>query len=128
MQKILGYLLFDNPLKARKIKNLPLRNYLQSDLWKYGISGDFPIILVTITDVNDIYVVRQILKAYEFFLVKNFQTEIVILNEENYSYDNYVKEEIERVIQILSRRTKNNPCFQNHRQTNCDLFVILLKI
>ena len=97
-QKILGYLLFDNPLKARKIKNLPLRNYLQSDLWKYGISGDFPIILVTITDVNDIYVVRQILKAYEFFRVKNIQTEIVILNEENYSYDNYVKEEIERAI------------------------------
>ena len=71
---------------------------MQSDLWKYGISGDFPIILVTITDVNDIYVVRQILKAYEFFRVKNIQTEIVILNEENYSYDNYVKEEIERAI------------------------------
>jgi len=97
-QKILGYLLFDNPLKAKIIKNLTHRNYLQSDLWKYGISGDFPIILVTIIDVNDIYVIRQILKAYEFFKVRNIQTEIVILNEENYSYDNYVKEEIERTI------------------------------
>lgn len=97
-QKILGYLLFDNPLKAEQIKKLPYRNYLQSDLWKYGISGDLPIILVTIKDVNDIYVIKQILKAYEFFRVKNIQTEIVILNEENYSYDNYIKEEIERVI------------------------------
>ena len=97
-QKILGYLLFDNPLKAEQVKNLPRRNYLQSDLWKYGISGDLPIILVTIKDVNDIHVVKQILKAYEFFRVKNIQTEIVILNEENYSYDNYIKEEIERTI------------------------------
>ena len=97
-QKILGYLLFDNPLKAQTIRSLPYRNYSQSDLWKYGISGDFPIILVTIKDVNDIYVVKQILKAYEFFRVRNIQTEIIILNEENYSYDNYVKEEIERVI------------------------------
>jgi len=97
-QKMLGYLLFNNPIKSLAIKNLPIQNYMQSDLWKYGISGDYPIILVTITDVNDIYVLKQILKAYEFFRVKNIQTEIVILNEEKYSYDNYVKEEIERVI------------------------------
>ena len=97
-QKILGYLLFDNPLKDKTMEKLPHTNYLQSNLWKYGISGDFPIILVTITDVNDIYVIKQILKAYEFFRVKNIKAEIVILNEENYSYDNYVKEEIERAI------------------------------
>ena len=97
-QKILGYVLFDNPLKPSKIKKLPQRNYLQSDLWKYGISGDLPIILVTITDVNDIYVVKQMLKAYEFFRLKNIQTEIVILNEEKYSYENYVKEEVEKEI------------------------------
>ena len=71
---------------------------MQSNLWKYGISGDFPIILVTIKDVNDIYVVKQILKAYEFFRIRNIKTEIVILNEENYSYDNYIKEEIDRAI------------------------------
>jgi len=97
-QKILGYLLFDNPLKERSIKKLAQRNYRQSDLWKYGISGDFPIILATIKDVNDIYVIKQILKAYEFFKLKNIEVEIVILNEENYRYDNYVKEEIERAI------------------------------
>ena len=97
-QKVLGYLLFDNPIKAEQTKKLPIRNYLQSDLWKYGISGDFPIILVTIKDVNDIYVVKQILKAYEFFRVRNIITEVIILNEENYSYDNYIKEEIERAI------------------------------
>ena len=97
-QKILGYLLFDNPLKEKAIKNLPKINYLQSDLWKYGISGDLPIILATIKDANDIHVIKQILKAYEFFRVKNIQIELVILNEENYSYDNYIKEEIERAI------------------------------
>ena len=34
-QKVLGYLLFDNPIKAEQTKKLPIRNYLQSDLWKY---------------------------------------------------------------------------------------------
>ena len=97
-QKILGYLLFENPIKAKQIEKLPKRKYLQSDLWKYGISGDLPILLVTIKDVNDIHVVKEILKAYEFFRIRNIITEVIILNEEKYSYDNYIKEEIERVI------------------------------
>ena len=36
------------------------------ELWKYGISGDLPIILVKIKDLNDSDVIKQILKAYEF--------------------------------------------------------------
>ena len=97
-QKILSYILFENPLRAKQVSKLPQENYLQSDLWKYGISGDLPIILVSISDANDIYVVKQILKAYEFFRTKNINTEIVILNGEKYSYDSYTKEEIEKAI------------------------------
>ncbi len=97
-QKILSYILFDNPLKSENIKNLPHRNYMKSDLWKYGISGDFPIILVKISEANDIYVINQILKAYEFFRIKNIEVEIVILNEEKYSNESYTRDEIEKAI------------------------------
>ena len=67
-------------------------------MWKYWISGDLPIITVTIKYINDIYVIKQILKAYEFFRTKNIQVELVIINEENYSYENYIRDEIEGVI------------------------------
>ena len=97
-QKILSYILFENPIRAKQVSKLPKENYLQSDLWKYGISGDLPIILVTISDANDIYLVKQILKAYDFFRTKNINTEIVILNREKYSYEGYTKEEIEKAI------------------------------
>ena len=97
-QKILSYVLFDNPIKKENLKKIPKRKYKQSDLWKYGISGDLPIILVKIKDANDMYVVKQILKSYEFFRSKNLEIEIVILDEENHSYENYVKEEIEASI------------------------------
>ena len=95
-QKMLSYILFDNPMKAQLIENKKTHtNYHQSDLWKYGISGDLPIILVKIRNVNDGYVLKEILKAYEFFRIKNIETEIVILDEERHSYENYVREEIE---------------------------------
>ena len=95
-QTILSYILFDNPLKNNS--NLAYKTYEQKDLWKYGISGDLPIITVTIKYINDIYVVKQIIKAYEFFRTKNVQVELVIIDEENYSYENYIKDEIESAV------------------------------
>ena len=95
-QTILGYVLFDNPIKNNL--KYSYKTYEQSDLWKYGISGDLPIITVTIKYINDIYVIRQILKAYEFFRTKNIKIELVIIDEENYSYENYIRDEIEGAI------------------------------
>ena len=98
-QKMLSYLIFENPVKSKKMQvSKRTEIYKQSQLWKYGISGDLPIILVKIKNVNDGYVVKEILKAYEFFRTKNIQTEIVIIDEEKHSYENYVREEIEGAI------------------------------
>ena len=95
-QKILSYIIFDNPTKSKRIEKMHKQKlYKQSELWKYGISGDLPLILVKIKDVNDGYVIREILKAYEFFKIKNVATEIVIIDEEKHSYENYVREEID---------------------------------
>ncbi len=93
-QKMLSYIFFDNPIKSQFTSNKKI-SYHQSDLWKYGISGDLPIILVKVRNANDGYIIKEVLKAYEFFRMKNIETELVILDEEKYSYENYVKEEIE---------------------------------
>lgn len=95
-QKMLSYLVFDNPVRAQMMEQAKKQsNYHQSDLWRYGISGDLPIILLKVKNVNDGYVIKEMLKAYEFFRIKNVATEIVILDEEKHSYENYVREEIE---------------------------------
>ncbi len=97
-QKILGYIIFDNPSRPKQIKRLSNMSFCQNDIWKYGISGDLPIILVKIRDINDIYVIKQVLKMYEFFRSKNIKVDIVFLDEENHSYENYIREEIESKI------------------------------
>ena len=97
-QKILSYIIFSNPTKKINLEKLPKRKYDQSELWKYGISGDVPIILVKIKNINEAYVIKQVLKAYEFIRTKNFEVELVIIDEEKHSYENYVREEIEGLI------------------------------
>ena len=98
-QKMLSMLLFQNPTKKDVINNLPKRVYSQSELWKYGISGDLPILLAKIRDVNDVYIIYELLKAYEFFRAKNIKIDLVFLNEETNSYDHYIKFELENAIQ-----------------------------
>ena len=97
-QKMLSYIIFNNPSKKLNLEKLPKQKYSQSELWKYGISGDLPIILVKIKDSNDTYVVKEVLKAYEFMRTKGFETELIIVDEEKYSYENYVMEDIEEAV------------------------------
>ncbi len=98
-QKMLSYIVFDDYIKSvEKEKINQTQTYKQSDLWKYGISGDLPIILVKMKNANDVQGLKEVLKAYEYFRTKNVETEIVILDEEKYSYENYVREEIDSTI------------------------------
>ncbi len=99
-QKLLSYLLVQNPLKKLQVKTKEHTYYVR-DLWQYGISGDLPILLVKIKDVNEAYVVEEVLKAFEYFKAKNVELDLVILNEEENVYERYVKEMIET--QILNR-------------------------
>lgn len=97
-QKILSYIIFSNPAKKLNLEKLPKHKHEQSELWKYGISGDVPIILIKIKDINETYIIKEILKAYEFIRTKNFEIELVIIDEEKHSYENYVREEIDGLI------------------------------
>ena len=100
-QKILSYILNFNYLKKEYLKDMQIKEYPQKDLWKYGISGDVPIILIKVQEENDVYVIKEILKAYEYYLSKNITVDLVILDEETNICEKYVKEEIEKQIYNL---------------------------
>ena len=55
-------------------------------LWAQGISGDVPIVLVRIDDAEDIGIVRELLRAHEYWRLKGLVVDLVILNERGASY------------------------------------------
>ena len=74
--------------KIAEVTLYPNRNSVSSNvnlsnekLWKYGVSGDFPIILIKLKDLNETYLAKEVLKLYDFFLSKNIKTELVFLTE-----------------------------------------------
>jgi cyclic beta-1,2-glucan synthetase len=77
-------------------------------LWGQGISGDLPIVLVRIDDPDDIDIVRQLLRAHEYWRNKNLSVDIVILNEKASSYMQELQESLEALIRTSQHRSSPN--------------------
>lgn len=58
-----------------------------SSLWSLGISGDLPIVLAVIDNEEDVDTIRQLLRAHEYWRVKQLSADLVILNEKPPSYN-----------------------------------------
>jgi len=66
----------------------------QSNLWRFGISGDLPIVLVHVADTNGLALVRQLLHAQEYWRVKNLRADVVVLNDHPADYLDAVQNEL----------------------------------
>jgi cyclic beta-1,2-glucan synthetase len=55
-------------------------------LWVHGISGDLPIVVVRIGETEDFHIVRQLLRAHEYWRLKLLDVDLVILNEHGPTY------------------------------------------
>jgi len=93
-QTLIPYIVFQNPMRSVYLDKLPKKEYKQSDFWKYGISGDLPIMLVLTKTLNDVYLVKEMLKAHEYLRIKGINTDLIILDYEKNVYEQYVKEQI----------------------------------
>lgn len=71
----------------RAAPSILARNRLgQAGLWRFAVSGDLPILLVRIGDLNRIDLVRQALQAHAYWRMKGLIVDLVILNEDFSGY------------------------------------------
>ncbi len=79
----------------------------QSGLWPYAISGDLPIVLLRIDDIQDIARVRQLLRAHEYWRMKRLAVDLVIVNERASSY----VQDLQVAIETAVRSSRSRPRF-----------------
>ncbi len=70
----------------------------QSALWAHGISGDLPLLLVQVQEVDDLRLVRQVLQAQEYWRLKGLRADVVILNEHPADYLDQMHEGLSSLI------------------------------
>lgn len=83
----------------RSPQDILARNTLgPAGLWPYGISGDLPILLVRINEAEDAGIVRDALRAREYWRMKNLAVDLVILNEKAHSYSQELQASLENLV------------------------------
>ena len=74
-------------------------------IWAQSISGDRPIVLVRIDDITDIAIVGQLLRAHEYWRMKQLAVDLVILNEQSSSY----VQDLHKAIETMVRTSQSRP-------------------
>ncbi|WMJ86867.1 glucoamylase family protein [Anaerocolumna sp. MB42-C2] len=58
----------------------------QSFLWKFGVSGDNPILLLVVRSIEEERIVKDVLKAYEYLRINRVMTDLIILIDSKHGY------------------------------------------
>ena len=114
-QALAGHATFPHPVLRPREASLLGAGHPQSALWVLGISGDLPIVMVTIDDAGDIGLVRQLLRGVEYWRLVGFAADLVIVNQQPTSYIAELQHELERLTGSASPRTQGGePMGQVH--------------
>ena len=58
----------------------------QPGLWRFGISGDYPILLVELDNPKQVDLVREALQVHKYLRSRRFMMDVVILNHQQTDY------------------------------------------
>ena len=75
----------------------------RSALWRHGISGDHPIVLLRIDSEDDQDIVRQLLRAHEYFRLKRLVVDLAVINEQATSYGEDLQGALEALVRTRQR-------------------------
>jgi cyclic beta-1,2-glucan synthetase len=100
-QRLANRLLYADPTLRAAPQEIAKNETGPSGLWAYGISGDLPICLVQIERDEERDVVRQLLRAHEYWGLKGIPADLVILNSQGTSYIQSLQESLEAMVEAL---------------------------
>jgi len=97
-QRLANRILYSDPTLRPSAGLLARNERGASGLWAQGISGDLPIVVVRIDESADIDIVRQLIRALEYWQMKLLNVDLVIVNEQAASYAQELQEALETVV------------------------------
>ena len=80
--QLAGALIYADPARRASSSVLRQNRRGQSGLWRHGISGDIPIVLLRISDPAKIEIAKQLLQAHSYWRMKSLSVDLVILTGE----------------------------------------------
>ncbi len=84
--KILSALTFSYKMVRTSPDIIAANDLNQSGLWRFGISGDYPIMLVELDDSTQVDMAYEALQVYKFLRSRRTKVDVIILNRQPTDY------------------------------------------
>ncbi|MGE3316867.1 MAG: hypothetical protein AB7O26_17260 [Planctomycetaceae bacterium] len=102
-QRVASAVLFPEPALRAPAAVLASNRLGQSSLWRHGISGDDPIVLLRISHPDQRPVLRELLLAHEFWHLLGLKVDLVVLNENASGYFDDAYDQLVELVQTSTR-------------------------
>ncbi|MBF6595490.1 MAG: glycosyl transferase, partial [Thermaceae bacterium] len=99
-QELTGHLIFPSRALRGSLEAMTRNRLGQPALWKHGISGDLPLVLVRIAELGERELVRQIMRAFQYWRRKRLAVDLIILDEEPASYASALQTELRDLLRV----------------------------
>ena len=99
-QTLLSALLYPQPGLRAAPATLAANTRGQPALWAYGISGDYPILLVRIAAEEGLGVIQELLQAHAYWRKRGLKIDLVILNQRQAGYNQDLRDQIQRLLAL----------------------------
>lgn len=104
-QQAASFLLYPNPAGRAPEPVLAANKQGQQGLWRYSVSGDYPMVLVRVSEQEQLGLVREMLLAHEYWRARGLTVDLVVLNEHAPTYQDALQEDILAMIRSSSARS-----------------------
>jgi cyclic beta-1,2-glucan synthetase len=104
-QKMLSALLYPHGALRAAPPVLAANAKAQPGLWAFGISGDYPIVVVRIGDETEVALVRELVQAHRYWRNRNFKVTLVVLNARDTGYTQELYNQVHRLIVRMGSET-----------------------
>jgi cyclic beta-1,2-glucan synthetase len=101
-QQLLSCLLYPHGARRAAVTVLAANEKNQSGLWAYGISGDYPILLVRLAGEDHGDLLQELLQAHSYWRRRGLLVDLVILNSEETHYGQALQGFIHRLIERVA--------------------------
>lgn len=97
-QKLANCIIHSVPAMRGNKESLERNTVTQSGFWRFGISGDMPIVLLRLNDPAQLKVARELLVAHEYLRLRGIRFDTILFNEYPGGYYQDFQGELEALI------------------------------
>ena len=104
IQQLLSLLLYPHAALRAAPETLAANRKGPPGLWAFGLSGDYPILLVHLNSQDELGLVQKALQAHAFWRNRQIKIDLVILNQQGSSYNQEMNGQLQRLLARMNSR------------------------